>query len=198
MESKNEYVYLLREREFIKTNESIYKIGKTRNIYERMSNYPKNSDVIITMKVKNCDMMEKEIMKAFDDNFKQEKKIGREYYNGNEQNIKKKFCDTINTIEEHNEIYINSIQNKRYVPIIDDTKFTYLQIFESKSLNELICECLNCHKSAEFAKIFYYLHKNDYDCNIKKIWHKYEGNKIIKINNDIEIRSAIMHELKIL
>lgn len=39
-------VYLLREREFIKTKENIYKIGKTRDISNRMKQYPNDSEKI--------------------------------------------------------------------------------------------------------------------------------------------------------
>lgn len=34
-------IYLIQEREFIGTN--VFKIGRTKNINQRMKNYPKNS-----------------------------------------------------------------------------------------------------------------------------------------------------------
>ena len=38
------YIYLLQEREFIKTNENIYKIGMTTKLnFERFNQYPKGS-----------------------------------------------------------------------------------------------------------------------------------------------------------
>jgi len=50
IEEKNkheEYIYLIREREFIKTNEPIYKIGKTKQpCLNRLYNYPKGTALI--------------------------------------------------------------------------------------------------------------------------------------------------------
>ena len=35
MNEKKEHIYLIQEREFIKTEEPIYKLGKTHNIFQR-------------------------------------------------------------------------------------------------------------------------------------------------------------------
>ena len=40
MNEKKEHIYLIQEREFIKTEEPIYKLGKTHNIFQRKSGYP--------------------------------------------------------------------------------------------------------------------------------------------------------------
>ncbi len=45
---KNNYVYLIQPREFIRLNEQTYKIGKTtQEINKRMYGYPKSSKVIL-------------------------------------------------------------------------------------------------------------------------------------------------------
>jgi hypothetical protein len=78
------YIYLLREREFIKCNEQIYKIGKTtQNPIKRFNQYPKSSDLIFMIKVHDCHKVEKKLLSLFDSKFKQRKDIGREYYSGN-------------------------------------------------------------------------------------------------------------------
>lgn len=77
----NNYVYIVKEREFIKTNESIYKIGQTsKGPFKRISQYPKGSVVMALIKVPNSLSYEKEIKKAFNKKFKQCKDIGYEYY----------------------------------------------------------------------------------------------------------------------
>lgn len=96
-----EYIYLLREREFIKTNESIYKIGKTKqNLEKRFQGYPKGSEVTLTIKVNNCDLCETQIKRVFDDKFKNRRDIGREYYEG-DVNIMKK--ELIILCDHHND-----------------------------------------------------------------------------------------------
>ena len=43
-----EYIYLLQEREFIKTLENIYKIGKSKQEnLKRIQNYPNGTELII-------------------------------------------------------------------------------------------------------------------------------------------------------
>ena len=79
----NEHVYLLREREFIRTNEPIFKIGKTtQKINRRFSGYPKNSEIYFVLKVTCCDTFETSMIRIFDQKFHQETTIGREYYRG--------------------------------------------------------------------------------------------------------------------
>ena len=61
-----EYIYLVQPREFIKTNELIYKIGKTKKeYYTRFNQYPKGSDLLIHIKCNDCDYYEKELIKLF-------------------------------------------------------------------------------------------------------------------------------------
>ena len=78
-----EYVYLLQEREFRNANQNIYKIGKTKtpNLC-RFKKYPKDSKLILHAECPNCDEAEKNIIKLFDEKYKNRKDIGREYYEG--------------------------------------------------------------------------------------------------------------------
>lgn len=77
------YCYIIQEREFIKTKESIYKIGKTaKGCCKRFKKYPKGSILILLLKVDCCDIIENKIINIFDYKFIQRKDIGREYYEG--------------------------------------------------------------------------------------------------------------------
>lgn len=52
---KINYVYLLQEREFIKTNENIYKVGRTKKEnYQRFNQYPKSSILLFQTICNNC------------------------------------------------------------------------------------------------------------------------------------------------
>lgn len=75
------HLYLIKEREFIKTKENIYKIGKTTNIKNRMPSYPKDSRVyVIYYCASDIHKVEKELIKEFDKLFKKRTDIGSEYY----------------------------------------------------------------------------------------------------------------------
>ena len=40
------WIYLIHEREFIKEKKHIYKIGRTKNIAKRLTQYPKGSQML--------------------------------------------------------------------------------------------------------------------------------------------------------
>ena len=109
------YIYLLIEREFIKTNENIYKIGKTKQEFgKRFKNYPNGSKLFLHLYVKNVDVFEKTLIDLFGLEFKKRSDIGYEYFEGDVDCMKKLIydCDIsglINKIRETNikNAYIN-------------------------------------------------------------------------------------------
>ena len=77
------YFYIIREREFIKTNENIYKIGKTtQELHKRMASYPKDSESILSLNVPDCHIFERTIINLFRGVFIQRTDIGTEYFEG--------------------------------------------------------------------------------------------------------------------
>lgn len=79
----SQYVYLLQEREFIRTKENVYKVGMTKKEnYKRFNQYPKGSVLLFQMICDNCRKMEKLVLKKFKETFKQRKDIGNEYFEG--------------------------------------------------------------------------------------------------------------------
>ena len=79
----SQYIYLLQEREFIKTKEHVYKVGMTKKEnHERFNQYPKGSVLLFQMICNNCNNMEKLVLKKFKETFKQRKDIGNEYFEG--------------------------------------------------------------------------------------------------------------------
>jgi len=78
------YIYLLQEREFLKTNENIYKIGKTKQEnLKRLGNYPNGTQLIFQMICNDCDIIERRIIDTFTDKYLLQKDIGNEYFKGN-------------------------------------------------------------------------------------------------------------------
>ncbi len=93
---KHNYVYLIREREFIRTNDEIYKLGKTTQTpNSRLQGYPKESEVLLYIDVNDCHAMEKELISEFDERYKHRDDIGREYYEGDLNDMKRTFFGVI-------------------------------------------------------------------------------------------------------
>lgn len=103
--SKNavhQHIYLIREREFINSNENTYKIGRSGNICGRVKNYPKDSEMIALFLCKNNVIMEKKILSLFRNNYKEMKKYGSEYFNGDVVKMHEDICSLV-----HNESNLN-------------------------------------------------------------------------------------------
>ena len=82
------YIYLLKEREFLKTKEDVYKIGMTtKQNHERFNQYPKGSILLFQMICNNCKNMENQIITSFKEKFIQRKDIGTEYFQGKYKNM---------------------------------------------------------------------------------------------------------------
>jgi len=79
---EDQFIYLVKTREFINSGESIYKLGKTRNPKNRLSSYPKGSRVYLLLKCFDCDKFEKDLLLDFSCNFSRVKDIGLEYFEG--------------------------------------------------------------------------------------------------------------------
>jgi len=85
-----EYIYILREREFIRLRESIYKVGRTKQKPEdRFSGYPKGSEILLYINVDDSVGAEKLILTQFKKEFKQKKEYGTEYFEGSLQEMMK-------------------------------------------------------------------------------------------------------------
>lgn len=79
-----EYVYLLQEREFINSGQSIYKIGRTKQLNDkRFKQYPKNSMLLLQTFCNNCTICETQIMNMFKQKYIHRVDIGSEYFEGN-------------------------------------------------------------------------------------------------------------------
>jgi hypothetical protein len=128
------YIYLLQEREFIKTNESIYKIGRTKQEHnKRLNQYPKGSILLVQIICSNCVIMEKKIITFFKEKYKHRKDIGNEYFEGNSKDMIQEINNIINNeqikqnkdedIDKNDEkIRTSEYQNNELLKIIDHSK----------------------------------------------------------------------------
>jgi hypothetical protein len=113
------YIYIIHEREFIKSKENIYKIGRTENIIERIKKYPKNSSYCFVRQSNNMFVDENKLIKLFKNNFVHLKDYGNEYFKGDITNMIKVIGDYFDTIE--NIIENNTIENNTIDNIVENT-----------------------------------------------------------------------------
>lgn len=93
------YIYLLREREFLKTNEEIYKIGKTINIKNRMPSYPKDSRLYLCFYCpSDIDEVEKYLISVLERIcLRKRTDIGSEYFEGDVREMMSSLLDYAHT-----------------------------------------------------------------------------------------------------
>ena len=76
------YIYLLRTRACVNSNEPVYKIGKTTDFSKRIAEYDEGSEPILLLYVKDCDTFEKTLINLFNLQFVKRADYGNEYFEG--------------------------------------------------------------------------------------------------------------------
>lgn len=147
---QSEYVYLLREREFIRSKEQIYKIGKTKqSSMKRFSAYPKHSTLLLYIECDDCSRVEKEIMKLFKQKYEQCNEIGNEYFQGDPILMINDICQIVvgkNTLTNPNcssdtqNVTTRSLSNNDVIEYSSHDQLTL-----SNSYNELEREYKDLH-----------------------------------------------------
>ena len=132
------YVYLLQEREFIKTKENIYKVGMTKKEnHKRFNQYPKGSILLFQLICNDCKNIEKLVIKKFKETFKQRKDIGNEYFEGDYKNMIDVVYLTIKNENNYNECLLEETLEE--VDINQSTTVECVDEYKAKA-NEKICE----------------------------------------------------------
>jgi hypothetical protein len=110
-EARLEYIYIFREREFVKTKENIFKIGRTSDWIKRYKQYPKGSELLFVMQVSESIQIENKIISILKECSTQRLDIGREYFEGEKYLIMEQVlnvCKNNNQIkEEIEEVLVN-------------------------------------------------------------------------------------------
>lgn len=140
------YIYLLQEREFIKTNEYIYKVGRTKQEnHQRFNQYPKGSILLFQMICNNYENIEKYIIKQFKEKFNLRKDIGNEYFEGDYKSM----IDIIYSTVKNEICYLEACNNKL---TIDNTNLILMvknEELKFKTVCEKICEIFPDYKNDE-------------------------------------------------
>jgi hypothetical protein len=129
MNFQGEYVYVIEEREFVKSGEQVYKVGRSANILKRMAQYPNGSQVRMVINVNDSVKAEQEILsqlKKYGD-ITHRKDIGAEYFQGH-------LCFIINTMSQ----VANMLYGERNYTVLQD-----VNLEESDSNNVCETEVIN-------------------------------------------------------
>ena len=92
----NQFIYLLRTREFVNAGRNIYKLGRTTKQKSRMGSYPRGSIVYFMSKCGDCVESETILLDIFDKKFTKMSYIGNEYFEGNLNEMINEMMDNIN------------------------------------------------------------------------------------------------------
>jgi hypothetical protein len=92
----SQFIYLIREREFLKSKEDVYKVGKTtQEPNVRMRSYPKGSELYVIVLVSDCDVYEGKILEVLRKKYKPRTDIGAEYFEGSSKDMMNDIFDII-------------------------------------------------------------------------------------------------------
>ena len=134
-DNNNEFIYLIKEREFIKTKEPIYKIGKTKQEnLQRIKSYPNGSILLLYIITNDCDKKEKEIIQKFKEHFIHKKDIGNEYFMGDYNHMINIILSIISnssleSSSNDNIVYFDNSHIKD-IEFIKNDKLEYYELFE--------------------------------------------------------------------
>ncbi len=127
------YVYLIKTRESIKLNESIYKIGRTTQFgVSRLNQYPKGSELLFHIKCPDCNQLEKEIKDEFKKKYVQHLDYGTEYFQGDCE----KMIDTMFELVKKQKILFNEQIKLNNTTIIANTEIK-TPANENDQINEI-------------------------------------------------------------
>ena len=175
------YIYLILEREFIKTNENIYKIGRSnQNNDKRIKQYPNNSKLILQTICSDCHFSENKIISLFKTKYIHRNDIGNEYFEGDVFEMRK---DINKIIDEFDKLSIDELQKRAKEQIIENklNKDLEKQILLQKKQEEI--EILNKKKEnikKELLEELEYIERKKNEL-IKKKEEKY-NNYQLKLN----------------
>lgn len=157
-----EYIYLIKEREFIRTNDDILKIGKTKQQNsERIKSYPKGSVLLIQMKCLNCDTAEKTLISKFKSKYKHRSDIGAEYFEGDTEHMIKDIVDLL--LPEHSKPKVQPVKSatkdieisKPRVEIVKPININeFLAAHSSTFDNEFIAFCSRISEEQELLSVY--------------------------------------------
>jgi len=118
------HLYIVKIREFVKTEEDVYKVGRTFDIIKRFSSYPKGSKLLFIIPSDDPIKHENILLDKLRNEFKNRTDIGREYFQTDLSNLikimiscvfkhkscKEKYTQTREVLETWEEEFLNPFE----------------------------------------------------------------------------------------
>ena len=137
------YIYLLRTREFVMANQNVYKIGRTNQTHtNRFKQYPKGSELILQYSCNDCVACERGLLYIFRVNYIKRKDIGSEYFEGDVACMKR---DIHNFIDNEEVSIVNTNELIKHA----DEKAK----LEKQAEKEELAKQAKLHKQLELEKL---------------------------------------------
>ena len=132
-----EYVYLVQEREFIKTKEEIYKIGRTRQAnLSRFNSYPNGSILLVQCICNDCDRLERELINKFKIKYELQREIGSEYFKGDCKEMMRDIYEHIIN-EGEKDVIVEDVKEEKEVKEVKEKKEVIVEdVKEEKEVKE--------------------------------------------------------------
>jgi hypothetical protein len=119
----SEGVYLIHPREFIKTNENVYKLGRSLHLDIRVKQYPNGSNTLLMLNCNNSIVCEKYLINLFKTKFIQKTYYGTEYFEGDKKIMIKEIINYINIVyDEEDAADFEIVKNSEKVEKIKNSK----------------------------------------------------------------------------
>jgi hypothetical protein len=110
--NNNSYIYFVIEREFLKSQENVIKLGRTKNLERRMKQYPKGSAMLAAAFVTDAKEAEGALQCAFRAAFTRRKDIGNEYYEGHPHTMLMVFHNVASKYMPHSANAVDTLDDE--------------------------------------------------------------------------------------
>jgi len=198
----SEGVYLIQPREFIKSNENVYKLGRSFHLDNRVKQYPNGSNTILMLNCNNSIACEKYLINLFKTKFIQKPYYGTEYFEGDKKLMIREIINYIASIDDQENKKDKKIVNKEVVNkevVNKENKENKKNIKDIKPKN---C-CPKCKTEFKFQSMLKTHFKRSYHCllNEEEINLYFNNlnnniNKCIKCNKKLNNIQAYKRHLK--
>ena len=135
------YIYIIHCRASVNCNESVYKIGKTKNFEKRLSGYDKGSIPILLLFVKNSDSFETYMKTKFTSIFIKRQDYGNEYFEGDVNKMVSVILNEFNKeiqykteTEETEETETKTEPKIEWWDLFDTEEFKKYQLYKSTGI----------------------------------------------------------------
>ena len=145
--------YIIQEREFIKSGEEIYKIGKTtQEGTKRLTQYSKGSKIILLMEVENCHEFENQVKDIFNKKYQRRKDLGNEYYEGDKDEMVKDYFELKKSIIN---VKIPNLKKNPQKNILDEKQTYYYPMNELEKFYEILKNSIDAFNAKNNTNIKY-------------------------------------------